>query len=204
MVEVQTENPKPGLSRGKKAGLAVAGLVAVLALAAVGFKLSQGPDLSKYATGALEKMTTVASPAPIAPIPFTDADGKPMTVADFKGQVVVMNIWATWCGPCKVEMPTLGRLQAAYAGKPVLVAAVSVDKDSDMNLARAEIAANGPLTLFRDPAYRLAFALDPKVEGFPTTLIIDRQGRERARMSGAAEWDAPEVKALIDRLLHES
>jgi thiol-disulfide isomerase/thioredoxin len=188
----------------QKSRLAVAGLAVVLALTVAGCKGSGSADLSKYATGTLAKMTVVKNPKPMAPIPFTDADGKPMTVADFKGKVVVMNIWATWCGPCKVEMPTLGKLQAAYAGKPLLVAAVSVDRDDDLNLAKAQVAADGPLTLFRDPGYRLAFSLDPKVEGFPTTIIIDAKGRERARMSGDAKWDAPEVKSLMDSLLSES
>jgi thiol-disulfide isomerase/thioredoxin len=204
MSKVQNENPKPGLGMGKKAGLAVAGVAAVLALAFAGYKL-QSPDLTQYAKGALEKLTVAQNPAPVPAIPFSDAEGKPMTAADLKGRVVVMNLWATWCGPCKTEMPTLAALQASYPDKnKLLVAMVSVDRDSDLNLAKADIAAHAPLTLFRDPGYKLAFGLTPKVEGFPTTLIIDRHGRERARLAGDADWSKPEVKALLDRLLRES
>jgi thiol-disulfide isomerase/thioredoxin len=204
MAQVQNEDPKPGSGRGKMAVLAAIGLVAVLALTAVAFKLYAPDGLSKYATGTLSKMTVLDEPVPMNQTPFTDADGKPMTAADFKGKVVVMNVWATWCAPCKVEMPTLARLQAHYAGKPLLVAAMSVDRDSALDEAKAFIAQNAPLTLFRDANYNLAFALNPKVEGFPTTLIIDAQGREVARVAGEADWDAPEVKALLDRLLSES
>jgi thiol-disulfide isomerase/thioredoxin len=205
MAKVQGENPKPGLSKGKKTGLAAAAFLAVIALAAVGFKLSAPERLSNYAKGTLATMKTPGHAGQVPPVQFMDADGKLMTIDDLKGRVVVMNLWATWCGPCKVEMPTLGKLQAHYPDKSaLLVAAVSVDKNDDLNLAKAEIAANAPLTLFRDPGYKLAFSLKPRAEGFPTTLIIDRQGRERARMSGPADWNAPEVKALLDRLLRES
>ena len=204
MAKVQGENPKPGLSKGKKTGLAVAAFVAVIALAAVGFKLSAPERLSKYAVGTLATMTTPGHASQVPPVKFMDADGKLLTIDDLAGKVVVMNLWATWCGPCKVEMPTLGKLQASYEGKPLLVAALSVDRESDLNLAKADIAANAPLTLFRDPGYKLAFSLMPRAEGFPTTLIIDRKGRERARMSGPADWNAPEVKALLDHLLSES
>jgi len=204
MAQVRNENPTPGSGKGKMVVLAAVGLVAVLALAAVAFKLSASDGLSKYATGTLSKMTVLETPAPMNQTPFTDADGKPMTASDFKGKVVVMNVWATWCAPCKVEMPTLARLQAHYADKPLLVAALSVDRDNALEEAKAFIAQNAPLTMFHDPGYTLTFAMNPRVEGFPTTIIIDAQGRERARVAGEADWDAPEVKALLDQLLSES
>jgi thiol-disulfide isomerase/thioredoxin len=203
MSEVQDQEPKPGLGKGKVIGLPVAVTVAVLAVAVASFKL-QSPSLAKYANGPMEKLVVAKSPMVLPAIPFADADGKSMTAADWEGQVVVLNVWATWCGPCKTEMPTLAKLQAAYPKDEVLVAMVSVDRDSDLNLAKADIAANAPLTLFRDPGYRLAFGLTPKVEGFPTTLIIDKQGRERARLSGDADWSTPQVKAMLDQLRRES
>lgn len=204
MAQVQDEDKKPASGRGKVLIAAAAGLVAVLALAGLAFKLSASDDLSKYATGTLSKMVVLETPAAMPATDFNDASGKPMTAADFKGKVVVMNMWATWCAPCKVEMPTLARLQAHYEGKPLLVAAMSVDRDSALDEAKAFIAQNAPLTLFHDTNYDLAFAFSPRVEGFPTTIIIDAQGREVARVAGEADWDAPEVKALLDRLLRES
>lgn len=134
---------------------------------------------------------------------FTDADGKVMTLADFKGQVVVVNLWATWCVPCKLEMPTLAQLQAAYPTQPLSVVAISVDRDVDLNLAKAQIAANSPLKLYRDPGYKFAFGLKPTAQGFPTTIIFDKQGRERARLSGDADWNGKEARALIEALLKE-
>jgi thiol-disulfide isomerase/thioredoxin len=85
---------------------------------------------------------------------FTSLDGKTATLADFKGRVVVMNLWATWCAPCKAEMPTLAKLQAAYATQPVTVLPISVDRDGDLNLVNEEMTANPPLKTYRDPSYK--------------------------------------------------
>ena len=204
MAEVQAEKPKRGF-KWLLTGVAVVGLAAVLYVIVASVSKPSGPtDLKKYATGALSKLVVAEAPVAPPPLQFTGPDGKPMTFADFKGQVLVLNLWASWCGPCKTEMPTLAKLQAAYAAQPVTVAAVSVDKDSDLNLAQADIAKNAPLKLYRDPGYTLAFGLTPRVEGFPTTLIIDKQGRERARLSGDADWASPEARALVEQLLRES
>ncbi|OJU10588.1 MAG: hypothetical protein BGN86_06795 [Caulobacterales bacterium 68-7] len=142
-----------------------------------------------------------ATPAPT--IGFTDAAGKPVTLADFKGQVVVLNLWATWCGPCKEEMPTLAKLQAAYATQPVKVIALSVDRDRDFALADRMIGALPPLTVYRDPGYKFAFGMTPRAEGFPTTVFYDRKGNERARLSGGADWSSPEARELVERLIKE-
>ena len=204
MAEVQSEKPRNGLKWGLT-GLAVVGLAAVLYVIVASVSKPSGPaDLTKFATGSLSKLKVAEAPAAPPALNFTGPDGKSTTFADFKGQVLVLNLWASWCGPCKTEMPTLARLQAAYAAQPVTVAAVSVDKDSDLNLAQADIAKNAPLKLYRDPGYALAFGLNPRVEGFPTTLIIDKQGRERARLSGDADWASPEARALVEQLLRES
>lgn len=204
MAEVQAEKPKRGF-KWLLTGVAVVGLAAVLYVIVASVSKPSGPaDLKKYATGTLSKLVVAQTPVAPPPLTFTGPDGKPTTFADFKGQVLVLNLWASWCGPCKTEMPTLAKLQAAYVVAPVTVAAVSVDKDSDLNLAQADIAKNAPLKLYRDPGYALAFGLTPRVEGFPTTLIIDKQGRERARLSGDADWASPEARALIEQLLRES
>ncbi|MEI9965493.1 MAG: TlpA disulfide reductase family protein [Caulobacteraceae bacterium] len=114
---------------------------------------------------------------------------------------MLVNLWATWCAPCVKEMPTLAQLQSAYAGKPVKVMAVSLDKgDADIAKARAFIADKPPLAFYHGD-YALAFALNPPAEGLPTTIIYDRTGQERARLSGGADWSTPEARAVIDRLL---
>ncbi len=209
MNEVQSGQNEPGAVKRNPLRLALAGVIlvgvaAVLYVIATASFKPQGPaDLREFKKGTLEKLDVPASPRAAPATVFTSLDGKPATLADFKGRVVVMNLWATWCAPCKAEMPTLAKLQAAYATQPVTVLPISVDRDSDLNLVQAEMAANPPLTTYRDPSYKLSFALAPKAGGFPTTVIYDRQGRERARMTGPADWAAPEVRGLVERLLAE-
>jgi thiol-disulfide isomerase/thioredoxin len=184
--------------------LAIIGAAAVLyVMLASSFKPKAGADLSGAARGTLAKLVVAPTPIAAPTTGFTDAAGKPMTIADFKGQVVVLNLWATWCAPCKKEMPTLAKLQASYATQPLKVVELSVDRDRDFAEADEFIAANAPLTLYRDPGYRFAFGMTPRAEGFPTTVIFDRKGMERARLSGDADWSSPEAHDLIERLLKE-
>jgi len=202
MSEVQAGDRRPGIIRWAMAVLALVGVAAVLyVIGAASFKPKQAASLGDLKRGAMEKLVVTRTPVPAPDIDFTDAAGKPVRLADFKGQVVVMNLWATWCAPCKTEMPTLARLQAAYAVQPVRVVAISVDRDADLNLATAEIARNAPLKLYRDPGYKIAFGLQPRAQGFPTTVIYDRKGMERARLSGGADWASPEARELVERLL---
>lgn len=205
MGEVQAgERRRPDLLKWAMVVAALIGAAAVLyVIGSASFKPKQAADLSDLKRGAMEKLVFPKAPTPAPDIPFTDETGKTVRLSDFKGQVVVMNLWASWCAPCKTEMPTLARLQAAYAVQPVKVVAITVDRDSDMDDALADLAANPPLKLYRDPGYKVAFALQPRAQGFPTTVIYDRQGIERARLSGGADWASPEARALVERLLRE-
>lgn len=150
-----------------------------------------------------KKLTHVADGTAPPAYPFFDANGKKLVPADFKGKVVVLNIWATWCAPCKSEMPTLARLAKAYAGKPVEVVAVSIDKPDALAQAKAFIAANAPLKFYNDPEAKLPWTLKPNAEGMPTTLILGKDGLERGRISGEADWAAPGARAVIDKALAE-
>ena len=134
---------------------------------------------------------------------FYDGAGKAVKIADFKGKVVVVNLWATWCGPCKIEMPQLATLQAAYAGKPVQVVAISIDKAEALADAKAFIAGKAPLTFYNDPAAKLPWALKPPAAGMPTTVIYGKDGFERGRVSGEAEWTGGGAKSVIDKILAE-
>ncbi len=154
---------------------------------------------------------------PAAPPPemaFTDANGKPVKIADFKGKVTVVNLWATWCAPCKVEMPTLAALQAAYAAQPLEVVAISTDladtskypgeTQADAILrAKAELAKSSPLKFYHSPGLDLIYAFAPPAPGLPTTIIYDKKGVERARLAKEADWNSKEARALIERLLSE-
>jgi thiol-disulfide isomerase/thioredoxin len=182
-------------------GLAVVVVAAVLyVIAAHGFK-SAGGDLKSLATGAMAKLQVAAPPRGEPDAAFTGPDGKSLRLADFKGQVLVVNFWATWCAPCVKEMPTLAQLQAAFAGQPVRVMAISLDRPEDKALAQRFILKHGPLVFYQDPQYAVPFSLDPRPEGVPVTVIYDRAGRERARLEGAADWNSPEAKAVLNSVL---
>ena len=204
MSEVQPEKPSPDLLKWAIRGAALIGVAAVLyVIASASIKPKSDADLRQFARGELAKLVVPPTPG-VSPVAgFTGADGEAMTLADFKGQIVVVNLWASWCAPCKLEMPTLAGLQAAYQTQPVRVVAISVDRDADLNLAKADIARNAPLKLYRDPGYKFAFGLKPPAQGFPTTIIFDKQGRERARLSGGADWNGKEARGLIEALLKE-
>jgi thiol-disulfide isomerase/thioredoxin len=148
------------------------------------------------------KVSTPTEPTPAPDYAFNGADGKPLKISDFKGKVVVLNVWATWCGPCKVEMPTLAKMAASYAGKPVDVVAVSIDTPDAGAKAALFIAQNSPLKFYHDPSMKLIFKVGG--QGAPTTVIYGKDGLEKARVSGEADWTSPEAKALIDKALAES
>lgn len=128
---------------------------------------------------------------------FNGPDGQKMTIADFEGKVVLLNLWATWCAPCRKEMPYLDQLQRELGSDQFEVVALSVDRGSPEK-ARAFLAEVGAknLRFFHDPQARAGFAL--KAIGMPTTLLFDRQGREIGRLVGPAEWHSPDAKALIE------
>lgn len=128
--------------------------------------------------------------------PFFAADGSERTFADFRGQALVVNLWATWCAPCVTEMPALDRLSEAVSGDKIAVLPLSADREGAPVVERF-FATNGirhlPVTI--DRMGKVARGLS--VPGLPTTVLYDRDGRERGRVVGAAEWDAPEAVAFL-------
>jgi thiol-disulfide isomerase/thioredoxin len=114
-----------------------------------------------------------------------------------------VNLWATWCGPCKIEMPQLAKLAAAYDGKPVQIVEISIDKPEALAEAKAFIAQNAPLAFYNDPAAKLPWALKPAAAGMPTTVIYGKDGFERGRISGEADWAGAGAKSVIDKILAE-
>ncbi len=135
---------------------------------------------------------------------FFDGKGVKVTAADFKGKIVVMNLWATWCAPCKLEMPTLAKLAQTYADKPVTIVAISIDKPEALEQAKAFIAQQAPLAFYNDPEAKLPWALKPAANGMPTTIILGKDGLERGRISGEADWAGDGAKSVIDKLLAAS
>jgi thiol-disulfide isomerase/thioredoxin len=182
-------------------GLAVIVVAAVLyAIVSLGIKPGAG-NLKDLARGAMAKLQVPDQPRGEPDAPFFGPQGQTLHLSDFKGQVLVVNFWATWCAPCVQEMPTLAKLQAAVAGQPVRVLAVSLDRPEDKALAQRFILKHGPLEFYQDPKYAVPFSLNPRPEGVPITVIYDRQGRERARLEGGADWNSAEAKAVLNSVL---
>jgi thiol-disulfide isomerase/thioredoxin len=138
--------------------------------------------------------TIPGRPAPIES--FQDDHGNEVTLHDFGRKIVLLNLWATWCGPCIAELPTLDRLQARLGSDRFQVVAVSVDRRGVEAVRpyfeRLRIAA---LPIYVEPENRLASALGLAV--LPSTIIVGPYGIMRGKLIGAAEWDAPEAEALI-------
>jgi thiol-disulfide isomerase/thioredoxin len=131
---------------------------------------------------------------------FQGKDGKAMTLADLRGRMVLVNLWATWCAPCRKEMPALDKLQAELGGADFEVVAINIDQ-RNLDRPKTFLAEIGVTRLgwYADPSARIfqqLRAVDRAV-GMPTTLLIDRDGCELAYLAGPAEWASDEAKAFI-------
>ncbi len=160
--------------------------------------------LSLVATPAVARpvMTLHETPRMMLSPPFVNNNGRELTLADFLGRVVLLNVWATWCAPCREEMPTLDHLQAQLGSDDFHALPLSIDR-----------AGLGPVRRFYDEIgirhLKMYLAEDIRtmqafaVIGLPTTLLIDRLGRERGRLVGPAKWDSPEIMAQIQTVINE-
>jgi len=159
----------------------------------------QGADgvLAGLNKGAMAPLLVRPKPLDLPPIEFADGEGAAKSLADFKGKVVLLNIWASWCVPCREEMPALDKLETELGGKDFAVVAVNIDKGGP-DKARDFLAETGAthLPLYTEPSSKLFAAL--KAVGMPTTLVLDRDGREIGRLVGPADWSSPEAKRVIE------
>jgi thiol-disulfide isomerase/thioredoxin len=148
------------------------------------------------AEAAPQNFAVLDTPADVPEIAFADAAGQPKTLADYAGKVVLLNIWATWCAPCRKEMPTLDRLQAKLGGPDFEVVALSMDRKGP-DAVKKFFAETGVtrLALNIDTSAKAMFTLG--AVGLPMTLLIDRDGKEIGRLIGPAEWDAPDMVDFI-------
>lgn len=140
------------------------------------------------------------APKPTASIAFEDDQGRQRNLAEFRGKVVLLNIWATWCGPCRREMPSLDRLQGLLSGADFDVVALSIDR-SGIETVRKFYADVGirNLPIYLDSSGKAAREL--ATIGVPATLLIDRAGREIGRLIGPAEWDEPDIVQFLKRII---
>jgi thiol-disulfide isomerase/thioredoxin len=129
---------------------------------------------------------------PVPEVGFIDAEDRPRTLADFKGKVVLLNLWATWCPPCRTEMPALDNLQGALGGPDFEVVALSLDRGGVERVRRYyDDIRLGRIAIFVDRSGKTL--RDLGAAGLPTTLLIDREGREVGRLIGPAVWDSPDM-----------
>jgi len=139
------------------------------------------------------------TPAPVLRLP--DLAGKPVDLQDFKGQVVLVNFWASWCPPCREEMPSLWKLQDEVRGKPFRVVAVNMAETKvEVNTFLADVMKRDFVVLMDRDSTSIQHW---KVPAFPTSYIIDKHGRLRYRLFGPAEWDSFDNKQLVKKLLAE-
>lgn len=186
--------------------IAVALLAAVygIILATDNLPWQSGPeDMTPGLAGSMGNFLVHETPRPGPEITFRDAAGEETSLADFRGRTVLLNLWATWCAPCREEMPALDRLQARLGGPHFTVLAVSVDRGG-ADKVRAFFAEIGieRLGLYIDPSGEAA--LRAGAIGLPTTLLIGPDGRELGRLIGPAEWDSPEAIAFLRGVLPDA
>ncbi len=146
--------------------------------------------------------TLFDAPRPVPEVRFTDGQEQPHSLGEFRGQVLLLNLWATWCAPCRREMPALDRLQAALGGAHFQVLALAVDRGG-IDKVRAFLVELEirHLTPYLDRSTRALPILG--AFGLPTTLLIDKAGNEIGRVVGPAEWDSAEAFELIRRVIAE-
>ena len=210
---MQNKENRTGL--GGRAILSLAALVVAAGVTAIyvmdggsGNVAPAGCELSKekvaalkpFALGEVAAFQVADTPSPIGELSFADKDGKPATIADWRGRTVLLNLWATWCAPCRHEMPALEALETEMGGQSFAVVPVSVDLGDDAK-PKAFYAETGltKLPFFHDGSMGIFNALKKRslAIGMPTSILIDGEGCILGSLNGPAEWAGPDAKALI-------
>ena len=191
-------------------------LIIVLALGAVIYAMTSGNGnlgeqvcstpaeklaaVSGHAKGEVAALLVPDKPTALPPLAFTRKDGSEVTLADFRGRTVLLNLWATWCVPCREEMPALDRLQSTLGGEKFEVVAVNVNTQNlekvpefleEVGATELSYYADNSMKIFRD------LKTVGRAFGLPTTVLIDETGCELGTMAGPAEWDSRDALELI-------
>src|SRR6266567_716681 len=208
-------DPKPSATRRIPiviATVAVGGLATFAALYGLGLSRAPSGDpacraavdtaqrLAPLAHGEVAALTMATTPLQLPDLAFEDADGKPKKLSDWRGKTVLVNLWATWCVPCRKEMPALDNLQAKLGGKDFEVVAVNIDTRDpekpknflkEANLTKLGYFADSKAKVFQD------LKSIGKALGMPTSVLVDGQGCEIANLAGPAEWASEDAIKLI-------
>ncbi len=155
-------------------------------------------DVAALRDGDMKKLAIHASPTPVPDAVLLDAADAEHSLTEFKGKWVVLNFWAIWCAPCRQEMPSLDRLQAAMPGLAVVPVATGRNAVEGIERFFAEAEVKN-LPILRDPKSQLSRALG--VIGLPVTVILNPEGQEVARLIGDAEWDSDSAKAVLAAMM---
>jgi thiol-disulfide isomerase/thioredoxin len=161
-----------------------------------------GKVTRELAKGTLTAFVVKPNRVTVPDLVFTTEEGQQVSIEKWRGRVVLLNLWATWCAPCRKEMPSLAALQQQLGSDDFEVVAISVDrKGAEASAAFLIETGATALKLYVDKS---AAVLDAaQAVGLPATLLIDRQGREIGRMLGPADWSSPEAIALIKAAIAE-
>jgi len=170
--------------------------IAICSISAGPGEADDGPPLA----GAMENFVLAEQKQAAANIKFKDAEGKVRHMAEWQGKVVLLNFWATWCAPCRREMPALDALQTGIGSEKFEVITLSSDrKGLDVVKSFFEKIGIQHLKIYIDPTLKAQRAF--RVIGLPTTVLIDRNGVVVGRMAGPAEWNNEDAQALIRHYL---
>ncbi|MBU3260059.1 TlpA family protein disulfide reductase [Roseovarius sp. PS-C2] len=162
--------------------------------------LADTAALNALRSGDMKKLTFHETPQPVSSVAFEREDGTSGTLADYAGKHVVLNFWATWCAPCRKEMPMLSELQADLGGDAFEVVTIATGRNPPPAMKKFfdDIGVDN-LPLHRDP--KSALARQMGVFGLPITVILDPEGQEIARMQGDAHWNSDSAKAILTALI---
>ena len=177
---------------------ALAGFGAVYVIMSPPDNVALAPPPAAKPTGdVLTVFVKHPAPIPVTDITFQDAEGRDVKLSSFKGKTVLLNLWATWCAPCREEMPSLDRLQAAMGSDHFEVIALSLDRQGYAASRKFldDLKATS-VKLYVDATSKEGMKL--KIAGLPTTILINKEGAEYGRLAGTAEWDGAKAKSIIE------
>jgi len=160
--------------------------------------LAAAERVAPHAKGQVAAFRIATEPRSLADLAFTDPDGEPVTLASLGDKVSLVNVWATWCVPCREEMPTLDRLEAELGGERFAVVPINIDSTERAEAFLTDIGVTG-LPLYSEVSGKFFQRLKNAglALGLPTTLLVDGKGCEIGILEGPAEWDSDDAKALI-------